>query len=455
MARGAGGLGPRLVFAVRAVACGAGRIRRRPGARPKASLALLVAVAAVAACGDAVPHAGELPVLEARLPERVETRVLAPGSTLGAALAGAGLEARDRNAALLAFSELADPRRLRSGALVHVRWRGAPETLAGVDVAVSRDRTVRLKRDGTGWSAAAAVAAVVVDTLSATGVIETMLWSAIMELDALAAMPRADRGRLLHQLDQVFQWQVDFSRQIRVGDSFRFVLEREVREDGTMRSGRLLAAELVNEGRAHHAVWFDPNGDGDGTWYDLEGRSVRRAFLRKPLDFRRISSRFSPSRRHPVLGTWRAHRGVDYAADAGTPVMSTGAGVVVRRGWSDTYGRVVDVRHPNGFLTRYAHLSSFRRGVAVGSRVTQGEVVGFVGMSGLATGPHLHYEMHAAGRPVDPLAIELPAGDPVPSANRAQWERESGARLAMLFALPGPEAAQAGPAGAVAGGTGP
>lgn len=414
----------------------------------------LAAATALGACAEPVPHAGRLPVVEALPPERVEARALEAGGTLGRALEAADVDSRDRDNVLLAFSEVADPRRIRPGTQVRVTWRGAPEALAAVDVALDRDRTVRVRRDAAGWTAENEIAAVATDTVSASGVIATMLWSAIMDLDALAAMPRGDRERVLHQLDQVFQWQVDFSRQIRAGDSFRFVLERQAREDGSMRSGRLLAAELVNEGRAHHAVWFDPNADGDGTWYDQEGRSVRRAFLRKPLDFRRISSRFSPSRRHPVLGTWRAHRGVDYAADAGTPVMATGAGVIARRNWSDTYGRVVDVRHPNGFLTRYAHLRSFGRGLAVGSRVSQGQVVGYVGMSGLATGPHLHYEMHAAGRPVDPLAVELPAGDPVPAQSRAQWERESGARLALLFALPGPEAWAGRRAASVADGTG-
>ena len=145
------------------------------------------------------------------------------------------------------------------------------------------------------------------------------------------------------------------------------------------------------------------------------------------------------SRLHPILKVWRAHNGVDYAANTGTPVQSTGAGVVVRRNRSQTYGRVIDVRHPNGFVTRYAHLSSFARGLAVGSRVAQGDVIGYVGMSGLANGPHLHYEMHASGRPVNPLAIDLPAGDPVPDQDRARWDRESAARIALLFSLPGPE----------------
>ena len=206
-----------------------------------------------------------------------------------------------------------------------------------------------------------------------------------------------------------------------------------------MRTGHLLSAELVNQGKAYHAIWFDPNDDGRGTWYDLEGKSVRRAFLKKPIQLSRISSRFSLSRLHPILKVWRAHNGVDYAANTGTPVQSTGAGVVVRRNQSQTYGRVIDVRHPNGFVTRYAHLSSFASGLAVGSRVAQSDVIGYVGMSGLANGPHLHYEMHASGRPVNPLAIDLPADDPVPDQDRARWDRESAARIALLFSLPGPE----------------
>jgi murein DD-endopeptidase MepM/ murein hydrolase activator NlpD len=182
-----------------------------------------------------------------------------------------------------------------------------------------------------------------------------------------------------------------------------------------MRRGHVLAAELVNQGKAFHALWFDPNDDGKGTYYDLDGESVRRAFLRKPLEFRRISSRFSGGRFHPVLKRWRAHRGVDYAADTGTPVMVTGDGVVQRRENAGSCGNMVQVRHALGFVTRYCHLSRFARGVYVGSRVSQGEVIGYVGMTGLATGPHLHYEMIRRDRHVDPLAIELPGGDPVPT----------------------------------------
>ena len=172
----------------------------------------------------------------------------------------------------------------------------------------------------------------IIDTVYVAGEIESVLWTSVVDHEGLQDLPLEDRALLIHRLDQVYQWQIDFSRQIRQGDSYRFAFEREVRPDGSMRSGHLLSAELVNQGRSFTALWFDPNGDGQGTYYDLDGNSVRRAFLTKPLEFRRISSRFSGSRLHPTLNVRRAHRGIDYAADSGTPIMATGDGVVVHRG---------------------------------------------------------------------------------------------------------------------------
>jgi murein DD-endopeptidase MepM/ murein hydrolase activator NlpD len=204
-----------------------------------------------------------------------------------------------------------------------------------------------------------------------------------------------------------------------------------------MRSATILAAELLNQGRVFTAIWFDP-GVEKASYFDLEGNSVRRAFLLKPLEFRRISSRYSNSRYHPILKTWRAHRGIDYAANPGTPVQTTADGVVVHRGWKGSLGNMVEVRHANGFSTRYGHLSGFRRGVVVGSRVLQGEVIGYVGSTGLANGPHLHYELWRHGKPVNPLALDLPPGDPVPESEWIRWETDRRARLNLLTKLPPP-----------------
>ncbi|MDT8341805.1 MAG: M23 family metallopeptidase, partial [Longimicrobiales bacterium] len=274
------------------------------------------------------------------------------------------------------------------------------------------------------------------DTLLIAGEVTSSLWASVIANPGLEGTDYQDRVVMVDLLDRVFQWQLDFSRQVQRGDYFRVAFEREVRPDGSMRRGRILAAEFVNVGRPFHAVWFDPNGDGDGSYFDLDGQSVRRAFLLKPLEFRRISSRFSPGRFHPVLQRVRAHRGVDYAADRGTPIMTTADGVVIRRGPNGGLGNAVEIRHPNGFVTRYGHMSRFASGITVGSRVKQGEVIGYVGATGLATGPHLHYEMIRGGRQVDPLSVDLPAGDPVPAEAEDRWRGEMAPRLALLERLP-------------------
>jgi murein DD-endopeptidase MepM/ murein hydrolase activator NlpD len=326
---------------------------------------------------------------------------------------------------------------MKQGTEITLRRLPDSEWLRGIDVAISPDQTVRLDRDELGWRADLIQTPIYVDTLYVSGDIQGSLWASVVNHDALSDLVFQDRNELIDHLDRVFQWQVDFSRQIREGDTYRFAFERQVRPDGSMRAGRLLAAEFVNQRTPYHAVWFDPNDDGRGSYFDLDGRSVRRAFLLKPLAYRRISGRFVESRFHPVLNTWRAHRGVDYAADAGTEVMATSDGVVIRRGWKGSFGNTVEIRHPNGFVTRYAHLRAFRTEVQLGTRVHQSDVIGYVGMTGLASGPHLHYEMlQRNGRQMDPLSVDLPAGDPVPDVARDRWELERSGRMSLLETIP-------------------
>ncbi len=412
---------------------------RRAAFAVSAGVALTVAVWAVGPA-DRVPESEELEGVFALPPYREEIHRLSFGMTLGQILSDAGIGAVEQRDVLLAFREQHSPRLLRTGMEIRMRRHPDGDLVDGMQVALDRDKTLFLERGPAGrWISSIAVLPTTVDTVYASGEIATDLWTAIMTDSILAEMPRGDRINFIDRLDRVFQWRVDFYRSIRVGDTYRFVFEREKRPDGSMRSGSLLAAELVNDGNPHYAILFDPNGDGQGTWYDLEGESVRRAFLMRPLRFSRISSRYTNSRFHPILRTWRAHRGVDYAADAGTPVEVTADGVVTRRGWSDTYGRVIDVRHPNGFMTRYAHMQAFAGGLSVGSRVAQGQTIGYVGMTGMATGPHLHYEMHVGGRRVDPLAVELPADDPIPTDAFERWTLEKTQRFALLMTFPGPE----------------
>lgn len=402
--------------------------------RSRSSILCLLAAATLAGCGDRTPDAGRLDAVSARPAEAVEVRTLAWGETLGGVLS-AEMDANQQQALLMAFREEASPRRIREGTEITFRYLEG-QRLRGVDVALSRDRTLRLTRNGDLWQSDVLQTPVYTDTLMVYGEVEQSLWQSVISNPGLDGAPHGDRVVLVDLLDRVFRWQLDFSRQIQRGDYFRVAFEREMRPDGSMKRGTILAAEFVNVGRSFHAIWFDPNGDGQGSYFDLDGESVRRAFLLKPLEFRRISSRFSTGRYHPVLNRIRAHKGVDYAADRGTPIMATADGVVIQRGRNGGLGNAVEIRHPNGFITRYGHMSRFAAGISVGSRVMQGEVIGYVGATGLATGPHLHYEMIRSGRHVDPLSVDLPAGDPVPSEDMARWRSELGPRLALLERLP-------------------
>ncbi len=396
-------------------------------------IAALGLAALLVAC-EATPDVGTLDVVEARPVEWIDIRQLGSGQTFGEVLEEV-LDHAEQQALLLAFREQASPRRMKVGTEITFRY-GQDDRLRGVDVALNADETVRMTRAPFGWASSVVETPVFTDTLLVVGSIEGSLWTSLISNRFLDDVPYNDRGILVDHLDKVFQWQLDFSRQIQPGDAYRVAFERQVRPDGTMRSGHIIAAEFVNLGTPYHAVWFDPNGDGKGSYYDLEGMSVRRAFLAKPLEFRRISSRFTNARFHPVLNRWRAHRGVDYAADAGTPIMATADGVVQHRGGLGGLGNAVVIRHANGFTTRYGHMSRFASDVTLGSRVRQGDVIGFVGSTGLATGPHLHYEMLRNGTHVDPLAVELPSGDPVPTDDMARWNAERTARLAMIEQLP-------------------
>jgi murein DD-endopeptidase MepM/ murein hydrolase activator NlpD len=378
------------------------------------------------------PDAGLLAPLHAETAEEVKIEVLGHGETFGGILSRVMIPHAEQQALLLAFQEHASPSRLRVGTEVTLRYlRGEPDVRA-IEVVVSPDELLRIERSDFGWRSAKVETPVWVDTVFVHGEITRDLWSAVVLNPDLEDMPRADRARVIDLMDRVFQWQLDFSRQIQSGDSYRLAFEREVRPDGTMRKGRILAAELVNRDRPLHAIWFDLHDDGVGGYYDLEGESLRRAFLKAPLEFRRISSRFNMNRFHPILNTRRPHIGVDYAAATGTPVMATSDGTVTIRGVQGGYGNLVEIRHSSGYVTKYAHLNGFASDVRAGTRVRQGQIIGYVGMTGLATGPHLHYELHKDGRPVDPLSVDIPSGDPIPAAYMERWNVEADVRFALL-----------------------
>lgn len=236
------------------------------------------------------------------------------------------------------------------------------------------------------------------------------------------------------QIAEVFSTDIDFHRDLRKGDRFSAIYEVHYHQGQPIKTGRLLSAEFVNQGKTFQAVWFQ-NPDGEGGYYTPDGKNIRKAFLRSPLEFSRVSSGFTMSRFHPVLKTWRAHKGVDYAAPTGTRVRATGDGIVEFAGRQGGYGNLVVLRHQSKYTTWYGHLSRFAPGISRGKRVSQGEIIGFVGSTGVATGPHLHYEFRTNNIHQDPLRVAMPPAPPLAPQHRAAFDenaRPLADRLALL-----------------------
>ncbi len=229
----------------------------------------------------------------------------------------------------------------------------------------------------------------------------------------------------------IFGWDIDFVLDIRSGDEFTVIYEKLSQDGKELRDGDILAAEFVNNGRTFRAVRYQ-RPDGSAEYFAPDGQSMRKAFLRAPLEFTRVSSRFNPSRRHPILNTIRAHKGVDYAAPTGTPVRAAGDGRVQLRGRSGGYGNAVVLEHGGGVTTLYGHLSRFAKGVSEGQRVKQGQIIAYVGQTGLASGPHLHYEYRLNGVHRNPQTVKLPDAQPIAAHLLADFKARTAPLLAQL-----------------------
>ncbi len=283
-----------------------------------------------------------------------------------------------------------------------------------------------VRREGTGFVASEDMVQTQSELVMISGEIETSLF---------AATDRAGLGdQVAVELADIFSSEVDFHRDLRPGDRFSVVYEALYSDGEFIRTGRIVAAEFSNDGRVHRAVYFEVP-QGRSGYYTPDGRNVRKAFLRSPLEFSRISSGFTTSRFHPVLRTWRAHKGVDYAAPVGTRVKATSTGVVEFAGHQGGYGKAVILRHPNGRSTLYGHLSGFAKGMHAGRRVEQGVVIGYVGMTGLATGPHLHYEFRVNGVHQNPLRAVLPPGPSITRELEPAFQRASAPLVERLDLL--------------------
>ncbi len=297
---------------------------------------------------------------------------------------------------------------------------GPDGLLAAFTYGIDELRTLRVTRRGESYQAEVLTREFEVRPAVAQGVITSSLFGAVSDA--------GEQDQLALDLAEIFAWDVDFNTELQKGDTFRVAVEKLHLDGRFVRYGRILSAELVRGPRVIRAMWFDSrNGAG---YYTPDGTPLRKAFLRSPLKFSRISSGFTHARFHPILKKSRPHLGVDYAAPVGTPVRASGGGVVTLAGWRGGYGKTVKIRHPNGYETLYGHLS--RIGVKKGQRVEQADVIGAVGTTGMSTGPHLDYRMIKDGVYVNPLKLKSPRAEPILAAEKAAFEAERDRQLAFL-----------------------
>lgn len=236
---------------------------------------------------------------------------------------------------------------------------------------------------------------------------------------------------LMMQLAGIFAWDVDFALDIREGDHFSFIYQEKYFQGKKIGDGDILVASFTNQGKTYNAIRYE-DASGYVQYYTPKGDSMRKAFLRTPVDFARISSRFTTARYHPVLHKIRAHKGVDYAAARGTPIKASGDGKVIFAGRKGGYGNVIILQHGSRYTTLYGHMNGFKRGIHVGSKVSQGQVIGYVGSTGLASGPHLHYEFRVDGVHRDPLKVKLPNSQPIEASRKQEFMHYSEAMLSRL-----------------------
>jgi murein DD-endopeptidase MepM/ murein hydrolase activator NlpD len=353
---------------------------------------------------------------------KVAFDTLDAGEKLYRVLTRSGLSDTAAIRAIQASSAKLDPRRMPSGMPITVKSDAPDSAPSLVEFQLGVDRILRIKRSGDSWEANEVALKWEADTIIVSGTIQSHLYAAVDAAAAEFIPEKRVRDQLTNALADAYEFKVDMSRELQKGDHFTVMAERATLPNGVSRINRVLAAKFTLSGSTLNAVRFNSARVG-GDFFDENGRSLREAFLKTPIQFKyRISSTFG-SRRHPILGTVRNHKGTDYAAAPGTPIRALGDGTVIKAGWGGGYGNVVEIRHPNGYVTRYGHMRGFNKGIHAGARVKMGETIGFVGTTGLSTGPHLHFEVLVNGvQRNSQKAFMAASGDPVPAVEKDSFQ---------------------------------
>lgn len=370
---------------------------------------------------EATPEAEPAPEAPQEGPEW-ETIEVRSGDSLAAIFNRAGLSAGDLHRLVNTDDRTSRLQRIYPGDEIH--FHVEEDSLRGLRYDLDDSDTLVVGRDDdNNFVVSIESRAIETRVKHASGVVNSSLFVAGLD----AGLSHGQIMRLMH----IFEWQVDFDRDVRSGDVFSVAYESYYIDDEHVRDGPILAARYVNRGRQIDAVRYtDP--DGATGYYSPEGENLRKAFIRRPVEGARISSHFNPNRKHPVLGVRRPHLGTDFAASSGTPIMAAGNGRVVHRGRKGGYGRTIIIEHANRYRTLYAHMSRYANGISVGSRVEQGQTIGYVGASGLVTGAHLHYEFIKDGSHRNPMRVELPSGDPVADEHMTDFMARAAPLVAQL-----------------------
>ncbi len=360
----------------------------------------------LAAVRDAAARRAEhIAFTEAYLTHEARELEIGRGETLAGLLSRAGASRAEANAALASISNVYNPRRLRPGQSVSLFFNrhGEEAELTGIAFRSDPGASVTANRTNAGgFTAREVLMPVTFEIARIAAPVETSLYASALNLGAT--------DREVAALADAFAYDIDFQRDVRSGDNFELVFERYYDDEGnTVRTGEMLFVSLESR-RGDRAFYsFLAPGDTRSDWYDAEGKSARRFLMKTPINGARLSSGFG-MRRHPVLGYSRMHRGTDFAAPIGTPILAAGDGTIVRAGPFSSFGNYVRIRHANGYETAYAHMSRFARGMRAGTRVRQGQVIGYVGNTGRSTGPHLHYEVLRRGQQVNPMSLRVANG---------------------------------------------
>ena len=377
----------------------------------------------------APPVAEELPIVPL---EEAFPHVLKKNTTLFASLRDLSVEPSEIHQIVAAAKPIRNLSRLRPGIRFQTNFKESqdletttqekPELLS-VHFRFSALESLLVRKEGGTWIAEEIIEPVDIKVATYSGVVTSSLWE--------SAQRASMDPNLISELADIFAWEVDFSREVRVNDRWRLTVEQKLVRGSPIGWGSILAAEYENAGKPYQATLFRLNGEEIG-YFTPEGASLRKMFLKSPLRFGRVTSRFSMGRFHPILKTRRPHLGVDYGAPIGTPVMAVGDGTITFAGWNGGGGKVIRLRHNSQYQTAYKHLNGFAKGIRNGTKVRQGQVIGYVGNTGLSTGPHLHFEFYNAGRFVDPMKKKFPSADPVPAEHVENFKAESEILLSAL-----------------------